>query len=162
MKGLQEHSGIYFLSVGRGAFPQGLGNRAIAVEYLKDELSMSLLYSAADIFAVPSLQDNFPNTALEALSCGVPVVAFAAGGLPEIVREGVTGALVPVGDVQALRGAISRLLEEPDQRARMSEECRRIAVTDYTLEVQAKRYVSLYEEALKLQKQRAITGNGGA
>jgi glycosyltransferase involved in cell wall biosynthesis len=107
---------------------------------------LSLVYSAADVFVVPSLEDNLPLTALEALACGIPSIAFSAGGMPDIVREGQTGILTPTGDVGALRRAIAELLQNPERRATMSQECRRVAVQEYSLDAQARRYVTLYEE----------------
>jgi glycosyltransferase involved in cell wall biosynthesis len=116
--------------------------------FIKDEKQMSLVYSAADLFILPSLQDNFPNTALEALSCGIPTVAFHVGGVPEIVRNGCTGTTVSPGDSEGLARAMEDLLRDPDRRATISSNCRRIAVQEYSLEIQAKRYMELYETML--------------
>ena len=66
--------------------------------YLDSNEKISDVYSAADIFVLPSLEDNLPNTILEAMSCGTPVVAFDTGGMPEMVESGVTGQIVPLGD----------------------------------------------------------------
>jgi glycosyltransferase involved in cell wall biosynthesis len=105
-----------------------------------------LVSSTADVFVVPSLEDNLPLTALEALACGIPTIAFSVGGIPDIVREGQTGILTPTGDVGELRRAIAELLQSPERRATMAQECRRVAVQEYSLDVQARRYVTLYEE----------------
>jgi glycosyltransferase involved in cell wall biosynthesis len=123
---------------------------------------MSLVYSAADIFVIPSLQDNFPQTALEATACGIPVIGFAVGGIPEIVRPGVTGCLVPPQDVIALRGAISDLLKNPTRRAEMAIHCRQIAVKEYALQVQAKRYGELYQEILVGQRPGSAPAESGS
>ena len=61
---------------------------------MHDDLSLRILYSAADAFVIPSRQTIFPNTALEAHACGTPVIAFNIGGLPDIVDDRVTGALL--------------------------------------------------------------------
>jgi glycosyltransferase involved in cell wall biosynthesis len=106
---------------------------------------LSLIYSAADLFVIPSLQDNLPNTVLESLACGTPVVGFNVGGIPDMVRPGVTGLLAPAQDVAALRAVIIELLQDPTERSEMSANCRRIAIEEYALEVQAHRYVELYE-----------------
>ena len=113
---------------------------------------MSLVYSAADLFILPSLQENFPNTALEALACGVPIVAFDVGGIPEIVRNGLTGTTVAVGDAEALAKAMKDLLISPERRGTISANCRRIAVEEYALEVQARRYAALYESMTKTDR----------
>ena len=120
----------------------------IWVEFIEDEEAMSYLYSTADVFVVPSIQDNLPNTALEALSCGVPTAAFGVGGIPEIVRDGVTGVTVPSGDSGELAKAIEELLRAPERRSEISANCRRVAMTEYSLEIQARRYVELYQSLL--------------
>jgi len=145
MKSDQE---LYFLTIGRGSPLKSLGDHAKAIDYVNDDVALSSIYSAANVLVVPSLQDNLPNTALEALACGVPIVAFAAGGLPDIVRDGETGMLVPPGDVGALRTAITRVLQDPRRQAAMAESCRRTALAEYRLDVQAKRYMTLYESLL--------------
>jgi glycosyltransferase involved in cell wall biosynthesis len=71
------------------------------------------------------------------------------GGLVDVVRPGKTGALVPPGDIDGLRDAIAGLLSNEEERTMMGAECRRVAVEGYTLEIQAKRYVRLYEEMLR-------------
>jgi glycosyltransferase involved in cell wall biosynthesis len=115
---------------------------------LEDEKFLSLAYSAADLFVLPTLQDNFPNTALESLSCGLPVVGFKVGGVPEIVREGCTGLLAEAGNSEALANAIESLLTDPGRRLEMAANCRRIAVEEYRLEIQARRYLELYASML--------------
>lgn len=136
-------------AIGRG-LPKELDDvRSVSIEYVRDEMTMSIVYSLADVFVIPSLQDNLPNTSLEALACGVPTVAFSVGGLVDVVRPGKTGALVPAGDVEGLRDAITGLLSNEEERAAMAAECRRVAVEEYTLELQARRYASLYESMTK-------------
>lgn len=71
------------------------------------------LLRAADLFVLPSLREGMPNTALEAMAAGLPVVAAAVDGVPEVVMEEETGLLVPPGNPQGLRDAIGRLLTEP-------------------------------------------------
>lgn len=144
LAGMETVPSVHLLVVGRGAPAESLGPRAVVLDCVRDDLLLSQVYSAADVFVAPSLQDNFPNTALEAMACGTPVIAFSVGGLPDIVREGQTGALVPRGDTRALRQAISGLLQNPERRAVYSEASRRTALQEYALEVQAGRYVELY------------------
>jgi len=117
----------------------------MTIGFSDDERIMSLVYSAADLFAIPSLQDNLPLAALEALACGLPTVGFHVGGLPDIVREGQTGSLTQPGDIRALCNTIAELLQNGERRASMGQASRRVAVEEFRLDVQARRYVSLYE-----------------
>lgn len=112
---------------------------------IQDDRLLSAVYSAADLFVLPSLQDNLANTVLEAMACGVPVVSFDAGGTPDMVRPGITGQLVPAFDVSALGATIVDLLNAPEVRQRMSAHCRRIALDEYSLELQGQRYADLYK-----------------
>jgi glycosyltransferase involved in cell wall biosynthesis len=107
-----------------------------------------MVYSAADICVVPSLQDNQPNTVLEAMACGTPVVGFDVGGIPEMVRPGITGALARAHDVKGLCTAIIDLLSQPERLARMATSCREIVMKEYPLEGQVRRYLELYEKSL--------------
>jgi len=70
--------------------------------YVNSDDQLSDIYSAADIFVLPSLEDNLPNTMLESMSCGTPVVAFDVGGMKDLIRDDVTGKLVPYKDTEAL------------------------------------------------------------
>lgn len=106
-------------------------------------------YNAADLFVMPSLQDNLPNTVLESMACGTPVVGFEVGGVPDMVRQDATGMLAPAGDVAGLKSAIASLLLNAPKRAEMSEMCRQVACAEYSLELQARRYGNLYESLVK-------------
>ena len=77
------------------------------------------------------------------------MVASAVGGLPDIVREGETGLLVPPGDTGALRTALTRLLQAPDWQATMAKTCRQMALAEFSFGLQSRRYVSLYEDLLQ-------------
>src|SRR3954449_12141325 len=85
-------------------------------------------YRAAAVSVIPSLEEGFGIPAAEAMGCEVPVVASDAGGLPEVVEDGVTGLVVPRGDVPALASAIGSLLDDPERRRRMGAAGRRRAV----------------------------------
>jgi len=94
---------------------------------LHDDLSLRLLYAAADVFVIPSRQDNLPNTGIEAHACGIPVVAFRTGGLIDIVDDRITGALAEPFDPASLAASIRWVLEDPLHRHQMCSAARRRA-----------------------------------
>jgi glycosyltransferase involved in cell wall biosynthesis len=142
------NGGIHLLSVGRGSDFPGVRLPRTNVGFIEGDRVLSWIYSAADIYVTPTLMDNLPNIVMESMSCGTPVIGFEVGGVPEMVHDGVSGFLVPKGDVAGLRQAILRVLNNPTLRAEMSENCRRIAVQVYDEKVQARRYLALYESVL--------------
>lgn len=82
-----------------------------------DDASLCLLYSAADVFVAPSMQDNLPNTLVEALACGTPCVAFSLGGMTDLVQDQVTGHLADPGSVQSLTAKLALALNVPLDRS---------------------------------------------
>jgi glycosyltransferase involved in cell wall biosynthesis len=139
---------IYVLVLGTGTAPENFPHPIHPLGHTSSEYLLSLVYSAADVLAIPAEQENLPNTVLESLACGTPVVGFSVGGVPEAVRPGVTGLLAPLSDVRALREALSRILSDLEFRAGLSANCRKIAVEEYSLERQAGRYAELYRTML--------------
>ncbi|MCG8470200.1 MAG: glycosyltransferase family 4 protein [Gemmatimonadetes bacterium] len=125
------------------------------IGYTSDQRLLSVVYSAADVLVVPSLQDNLPTTVIEAMACGVPTVGFDVGGVPEMVRPGHTGALAPAGDAEALAEEILELLATPTRATRMGPECRADAVRRFSLDLQARRYSDLYAELLDFSASRS-------
>jgi glycosyltransferase involved in cell wall biosynthesis len=115
---------------------------------IQSDLLLSLFYSLADVFVIPSRQDNLPNTVLESMACATPVVGFGTGGIPDMVRLGETGWLAEVGNVPSLRETIERALENPDARERLGRQCREVVLEEYTLERQAEAYKALYADLL--------------
>jgi glycosyltransferase involved in cell wall biosynthesis len=107
------------------------------------------IYAAADLFVLPSLEDNFPNTMLEAMSCGTPVVAFEIGGIPDVVKNGVTGWTVPLGDIAAMAAAILECVFTDDVREQRGQASRQVMAEQHGLTVQAQRYLELYKDLIQ-------------
>ncbi len=103
----------------------------------------------ADLFLLPSETESFGLSALEAMSCKVPVIATRVGGLPEVVEDGVTGFLRPVGDVEGMADAALSLLLDPDRKRRFGEEARRQAVERFSETAIVERYRDLYRRVLE-------------
>lgn len=144
LAGLHGISGLMLLSVGNGHAEGSLKVPWIHLGSLSQDRMLPAVYSAADIFVIPSLQDNLPNTVLESMASGTPVIGFAVGGIPDMVRPGVSGTLVEPENVTALRVAVEDLLNDPAQLSQMGLNCRRIVEEEYCLELQARRYEALY------------------
>ena len=144
LQGISDVPGLLLVSVGRGS-PAIAGVPHRHLGKIKDDRVLSLAYSAADVYAIASLQESFGQTVTESMACGTPVVGFASGGIVDMVRPGVTGELAPTRDVPALRAAVKQVLSDPGRRAALAENCRRVAVQEYSLEVQASAYRALYE-----------------
>ena len=104
----------------------------------------------ADLFLLPSETESFGLAALEALSCEVPVIATAVGGLPEVVRHGENGFLLPVGDVEAMASSALELLEDDEMRERFGRAGRRWVVDQFDQKTIVERYRRVYRRALDL------------
>ncbi|MCS7086784.1 MAG: glycosyltransferase, partial [Bacteroidia bacterium] len=105
---------------------------------------MRLAYNAADVFVIPSVEDNLPNTAIEAAACGVAAVGFETGGVPEIIVHGETGWIVPKRDAAALARAAFDLLQNPEKARSMGLAARKRAETVFASHIQAIAYRDLY------------------
>ena len=112
--------------------------------YIADDRLMAALYSCADIMVVPSAVENLPNTLLEAMACGLPAVAFDAGGMADAVHDGVTGYLVAQDDVAALSQRILGLLGDESLRMRMGAGARELIEKEFSDAIQADRFAALY------------------
>lgn len=97
------------------------------------------LYSMADIFVFPSRLEGFGLVVAEAMSCGLPVVATACKGVREIVRDGKTGYLTPVGDAEAFADRISHLIHNPERRKKMGIEGRGLILREFTWDISLSR-----------------------
>jgi glycosyltransferase involved in cell wall biosynthesis len=148
LSSLSDVPDLFLVSLGSGEPTIEVRIPHIHLGLVQNERWLSLVYSAADLFLIPSLQDNLPNTILESLACGTPVVGFDVGGIPDAVRPGVTGLLAPAEDIVVLSNTIRQLLEDEAARLQMAANCRRIATEEYALNVQALRYLELYERIL--------------
>jgi len=116
--------------------------------YVSDRNELAKVYSAADVFCIPSLDDNFPTTVLESMACGTPAVGFRVGGIPEQIKNDC-GILVDPKDIQGLGKAIETLLRDDDLRERMGRASRDRATSEYSIKKFLNRYVKLYDEAIK-------------
>jgi glycosyltransferase involved in cell wall biosynthesis len=106
---------------------------------------MAQEYRKSDVFVLPTLADNTPVTLMEAMACGLPAVATAVGGIPELVEEDVTGRLVPRGDVAALAAALEGLAHDVPLRRRLGQAARSRALERFSKERMALELENVYE-----------------
>ena len=118
------------------------------VNFLGEQEGVERVLAASDLFLLPSEHESFGLAALEAMACGVPVIATRSGGLPEVVRDGETGFLLGVGDVDAAVERAIALLEDEPLRCRMGEAARSDAASRFDAPRVVERYVKVYERAL--------------
>ena len=118
------------------------------VGFVGDTFKKALYYKSADVFVLPSFLEIFGIVNLEAMACGIPIVASKVGGIPEIVKDGENGLLVPPRDSEALADAIIYLLENEDIREKMGKNGRKKG-ENYSWERIAEETEKVYEEVLR-------------
>jgi glycosyltransferase involved in cell wall biosynthesis len=128
--------------------PQQLGFRTHYLGWLSDDVSLALLYSAADLFVFPSIQESLGYTAMEAMGCGTPCVAFRQGGVPDLISHEENGYLARPYQPADLARGISWVLESEERRRRLGSNARKIVSGQFSLETVAARHLTLYREVL--------------
>ncbi len=119
--------------------------RVYALSYIADEHALPDIYSAADLFAIPSLEENLPNMIMESMSCGTPCVGFQTGGIPEMIDHLHNGYVARYLSAEDFANGMRWILNEPDY-AELSEQAVRKAVSCYSESTVAKRYTDLYNK----------------
>jgi glycosyltransferase involved in cell wall biosynthesis len=138
------------LTIGKddGTIAATVGLEILNLGYINDDHQKSVAYSAADLFILPTRADNLPLVLQESMACGTPMISFKVGGVSDLVRPEITGYLAQPEDAQDLAKGIVKLLEDQSLREKMSQNCRAIAIKEYSLELQVKRYLNLYHQVL--------------
>lgn len=137
---------LLILGHGGEAISEIVGMPTLNLGYVRSDRLKAIAYSAADLFIFPTRSDNLPLVLQESMACGTPMVSFKVGGVPDLVRPGVTGYLATPEDANDFCNGIMELLEDKNIRDRMSQNCRAIALEEYPLELQAKRYIKVYQQ----------------
>lgn len=154
LAGLKERYPLQALIIGGGRredevrrLAADLGLKGVA-NFLGQRRDIPDLLSALDIFVLPSHQEGVSLALLEAMAAGLPVIATAVGGLPEVVRHEESGLLIPPRDPEALARALERLLSEPDLAGRLGAQARRDVEAHYSLERLGREINEIYGELL--------------
>jgi glycosyltransferase involved in cell wall biosynthesis len=133
------------------AYPD-MGFKTHFMGTLSDDVTLVLLYSAADIFLAPSLQDNLPNTVLEATACGTPSVAFNIGGMSDLIGHRETGYLAKPFSIDDLGSGIQWMLQNEDRYRMLSHNARAKAEQEYSPEIVAEKHINLYHDVVHHQR----------
>jgi glycosyltransferase involved in cell wall biosynthesis/peptidoglycan/xylan/chitin deacetylase (PgdA/CDA1 family) len=152
---LRQHENLFFVNIGGVDENLTQHPRILQIPHIADENILAKLYSALDIFMYTTIADTCPLVIIEALSCGLPVVSFATGGVPELVTEGEDGITVPTKDVGALITAVKTMMKLPELRRRFSENARNNALKRFDINFVAEQYETLYYEMLRAPKRAA-------
>ena len=148
---------VLFIALGDNGAGERIGRAEIRfVPYQDNPETVARYYQASDVYMHAARTDTFPNTVLEALACGTPVVVTAVGGIPEQVEDGVTGFIVLPGDASAFAARIEQLLVDDELRRRMSAEAARAARERFDLNCQASRYLEWYKAIIESGRRKTI------
>ncbi len=140
---------LLLLSFGAGKIHVNPGIPRLHLGNIANNHLLSVIYNCGDVFVIPSLQEAFGQTALEAMSCGIPVVGFNTGGIPDMIENDVTGYLAETGNISDLSEAIIRLLElKESDYLKMANNCRGKVLAGFTISVQAEKYINIYKRLL--------------
>ncbi len=129
----------------------GIGERTLFLDWIDD---LPSLMSALDVFVSPSHSESFGLAILEALVCGVPVVATETEGAKELVEDGKTGSLVSIGDAVGLARAVIGRLSDPDQASAMASVARTIARDEFSLQRMVDKTEEVYHNVLQIEKSK--------
>ena len=131
---------------GAGLQQAKLSFKVVPTGWIADPHLLAEVYAAADLFVLPSVEDNLPNTAIEALACGTPVVGFDAGGISDIITHEQTGFLARTGDTAHLAQGIAWVLGQVDQGTPFAQRCRAEAENRFSPQSQARHYIDIYRK----------------
>jgi len=130
------------------AFARTVDIPTVSLGYISGDRLKAVAYSAADIFVSPTRAEAFGLVLLESMACSTPVVSFRINGVPDLVRPGVTGYLAEPENANDLAQGIVQILEDEPLRQSLRQQCRTVAVREYSLELQVQRYIKVYEQLL--------------
>ena len=120
----------------------------VTLAYRKKATDMAMCYQAADVLLMPSLGETFGLVAAEAMACGCAVLAYATGGLPEVIGDDGAGVLVPTGDIDALTKTLAELVRDRARIATLGSKAAKRAKRCFSVRLQAERFLDLYREAI--------------
>lgn len=127
---------------------QGLKQKAHYLGHLHDDISLRVLYSAADVMVVPSLQENLSNAIMESLACGTPVVGFAIGGNEDLIEHQQSGYLAKAFDIEDLANGINWILNH-NKHISLSNAARKKVIQNFESTIVVHEYINIYKGMIK-------------
>lgn len=148
---LKDHLGVAILGGHSEAITDNLPLPVYSLGYISDEKRLVDIYNSANVFVLPSLEDNLPNTIMESMACGVPCVGFRVGGIPEMIDHKINGYVAEFKDASDFAAGLFWVLHEADH-----DELRRNAVqkvqSKYSQTYVSQRYIEVYNQALAIKE----------
>ncbi|KKQ57712.1 MAG: Glycosyl transferase group 1 [Parcubacteria group bacterium GW2011_GWA2_38_13] len=139
---------ILFLCIG-GKESESIRKNIKYIPYISDPHLLAEYYSASDVLIFTSIAENCPLTVLEAMACGLPVLAFATGGIPELIVHKKTGYVAEYKNKNDLQAGFEYLITMPQDKSNsMTEECRKRVVRNFSLPNMTQQYLNLYQKIL--------------
>jgi glycosyltransferase involved in cell wall biosynthesis len=131
---------------------------ALHLGNISTEQKMALIYQAADAYLCPTLEDNLPNTVIESLCSGTPVIGFSTGGLPDLISHSQNGLLASCGDVDDFSHHLNAFCTDSALRDQLLRTASTVSLQDHALETQATRMLKLYEALPATSAKQPTTG----
>ena len=118
----------------------------VSLGLITDDRKLAAIYSAADVFAAPSILENLPGTVMESMACGTPCVAFRQGGVADLIDHEISGYLAQPYEVESFARGMAWVLEDDNRHAQLADRARSKIKDGFSLELMSRRYADLYEE----------------
>lgn len=147
-EGWQDKLELLVVGQSAPAVPVNTGIPTRFMGVLPDDGTMRQAYSAADVTVLPSLQENLPNSIMESMACGTPVVAFGIGGIPQLVEPGVTGYLAKATDSADLAAGLRQIVENDSLRDQLGAAARQKIEREFDTRIVTQRTLALYENII--------------
>lgn len=144
---MKETTGVVILGGHSDEIVPQLVLQSYPLGYVNDPIQISYIYNSVDCFVLPSLEDNLPNTIMEAMACGIPCVGFKTGGIPEMISHGQNGYVAAYKDSADLAHGIRYILHDCDHEA-FSAHCVHTVTHTWSQHAVAMQYIDIYNQAL--------------
>lgn len=150
---MKQNTGVIILGGHSAEVAARLPIPAYALGYVSDAQKIALVYNSADLFVLPSLEDNLPNTIMEAMACGIPCVGYRVGGIPEEIDHLKNGYVAAYKDVNDLARGIYWVLNEAEYDVLSTQAIEKV-ISCYSQKAVSLRYIEVYNQALAFKKRK--------